>query len=91
MNGRYVLAKTPEERIIIAIVSIQHEFFRLHPTGIMPDYAFLLEHLKPFIDVELVAAELKGVHVLQDHSLPGFERKLIERHKLLMQECSQRI
>jgi hypothetical protein len=62
MNGSYILADTPEERLAIAVVSANELYFRLHPMGVLPGYGFYEDFLAPFLTREILNAQLEQLH-----------------------------
>jgi len=62
MNGSYIYADSPEERIAIAIVSCNEDERIRNPKGVLPGYDTYKEWMKPFIEREIIHALLQKIH-----------------------------
>jgi len=87
VNGRYLLADSPKERIAIAVVAALHSYFKQHPKGVAPGQHFLADFLEPFIEREMVGRALEELH--RDHA--GRELELVKKVQELIELCAKRI
>jgi len=62
MNGNYIYADSPEERIAVAIVSCNEDERIRNPKGVLPGYDTYKEWIKPFIEREIIHALLQKIH-----------------------------
>lgn len=91
MNARFSRAKTPEERIAIAVVEANKEFYRRHRKGKKPNLRFYIDFLEPFIEREVRQAGLDELH-LQIHGPTRIrERELVDSLQHWIRLCEEKI
>lgn len=91
MNGRTKAEPTPEGRIAAVVIShAVNVWNKRHAPGNGPDpcdYADVSKAIKPFMDVELIRAEVKGARKVAGRALTDvmreFEKELAEAERAL--------
>jgi len=91
VNGRYSLALTTEERLVIAFMAGVASYFADDETGAkMPGTGYLMEYMKPFIERERLEWERNRVHLKLGPAAVQ-ERKLEAMRAELIEVCERRI
>jgi len=89
MNLIYARAKTPEERIAVAVAAANRQFAKLRGAEAIPDRAFYSEFLEPFLQRELRQAQLDELHLVTTGAVRKRERQIIDALQHWNKRCEE--
>ena len=85
MNGSYLHADGPHERLAVAFKSCLELYFSQHPThrymGFSPDYSHIATFMKAFVNLELNIARLEEHRGGQDIRCEELAANIREDHR----------
>jgi hypothetical protein len=92
LNGAYVAADTPRARLAVAFRSCLELYYHLHPThryqGFPPDYQFIEDYMKNFVNLELNIARLEEHRGKGDARCEELAADIRENHREISRQLN---